>query len=265
MTQQTYDDFSQEYDRFVNWDARLQAEIPFIQSRLVGLGAAEEQPARVLDAACGTGGHAIALAKSGYAIAGADLSPGMVEKAAINAHSAEVDVDFKTAGFGELAESFGEKEIFPFDALICLGNSLPHLLNLGEISRALQDFSNCLRPGGLLILQNRNFDAVMAKKERWIGPQSRREGDEEWLFLRFYDFDADGLITFNIVRLHRQAGGDWQQRVSVTRLFPMLQEYMPPLLNEAGFANIRAFGLMEDTPFDPHSSENLVITAHKTA
>ena len=34
MTNNTYDDFSQDYDRFVNWDSRLQAEIPFVEARL---------------------------------------------------------------------------------------------------------------------------------------------------------------------------------------------------------------------------------------
>ena len=34
MPNNTYDDFSQDYDRFVNWDSRLQAEIPFVEARL---------------------------------------------------------------------------------------------------------------------------------------------------------------------------------------------------------------------------------------
>ena len=263
MTKETYDDFSQDYDRFVNWEARLQAEFPFIENRLMELDQPAGQPARVLDAACGTGGHAIELARRGYTVAGADLSPKMVEKSAHNAREAGVEAEWAPAGFGGLAEAFRRSALFPFDALICLGNSLPHLLSLDEIGQTLHDFSACLRPGGLLILQNRNFDAVMEKKERWIGPQSRVVGNEEWLFLRFYDFDPDGLITFNIMRLHRQAGGDWEQQVSVTRLFPLVQQHLPALLEGAGFSSIRMYGLMDDVPFDPKTSENLVVTARK--
>ena len=62
-----YDSFSSDYDRFVNWPSRLEAELPFIQAQLDAAGAR-----RVLDAACGTGRHAIALAERGYATAGAD-------------------------------------------------------------------------------------------------------------------------------------------------------------------------------------------------
>lgn len=263
MTKETYDDFSQDYDRFVNWDTRLKAEIPFIENRFRELGQPAGQPVHVLDAACGTGGHAIELARRGFAVAGADLSPKMVKKAAQNAREAGVEVEWAAAGFGGLADTYRKSALFPFDALICLGNSLPHLLTLDEIGQALKDFSACLRPGGLLILQNRNFDAVMSKKDRWIGPQSRIVGDEEWLFLRFYDFDVDGLITFNIVRLYRQAGGDWQQRVSVTRLFPLVEQHLPALLEGVGFGSVRTYGLMDDVPFDPKTSENLVVTARK--
>lgn len=264
MSQQTYDEFSQDYDRFVNWQARLSGEMPFIEKQFKFLKQKHEQPISVLDAACGSGGHAIALAKSGYAVAGADLSPGMIDQARRNAGQEGLDIDFQPFGFGDLSRNFSNSPLFPFHGIICLGNSLPHLLSLQEIRQGLLDFHACLAPGGVLILQNRNFDVVMAKKERWIGPQSRPVADEEWLFLRFYDFDADGLITFNIVRLQRLAGGDWQQRVSVTRLYPLLHRELMDLLSAAGFVDVQAFGLMDDVPFNASESENLVVVARKT-
>lgn len=264
MANNTYDDFSQDYDRFVNWESRLGAEIPFVETRLGELGLPKEQKSAILDAACGTGMHAIELARRGYRAAGADLSTKMVEKARENAAEASVDVVFMPAGFTQLAKAFAGEETFPFDALICLGNSLPHLTSETDIRKALVDFNACLRPGGLLILQNRNFDAVMARRERWIGPQSRRDGSKEWLFLRFYDFDADGLITFNIVRLNREGNAPWTQNISTVRLFPLLQKQLTILLEESGFTDLRYFGIMDEAAFDPASSENLVAVALKT-
>jgi glycine/sarcosine N-methyltransferase len=263
MAANTYDDFSQDYDRFVNWDSRLNAEIPFVEARIGELKLPEGKKPAVLDAACGTGMHAIELARRGYTTAGADLSPKMVEMAMENAAKAGTNVIFKPAGFTQLADAFASGEIFPFDALICLGNSLPHLTSENEIRKALTDFYACLRPGGLLILQNRNFDAVMAKKERWIGPQSRRDGNKEWLFLRFYDFDADGLITFNIVRLNRESDAPWIQNISTVRLFPLLKEKLDHLLEESGFIDTRYYGIMDEAAFDPAGSENLVAVARK--
>jgi hypothetical protein len=123
--------------------------------------------------------------------------------------------------------------------------------------------AKCLRAGGLLLLQNRNFDAVMAEKNRWLGTQSHAEGNEEWLFLRFYDFDPDGLITFNIIRLHRAGSGEWKQQRSALHLFPLKQELLSHLLKKAGFHQISCFGQMGNDVFDPEKSDILVVTAAK--
>ena len=263
MTKEAYDDFSGDYDRFVNWEERLSAEMPFLLKKLHMAVPEEDRPVCVLDAACGTGMHAIALAKTGIRVFGTDLSPEMIRTAEENARAAQSNAEFKAAGFGALAEAFAGSSSFPFDSIICLGNSLPHLLSGEEILDALADMANCLRPRGLLLLQNRNFDAVMAEKNRWLGTQSQMEGSREWLFLRFYDFDPDGLITFNIIRLHKDGSGPWAQRESAARLFPLTQEILLPLLEKGGFHQISCFGQMGNDAFDLTKSGNLVITAMK--
>jgi 2-polyprenyl-3-methyl-5-hydroxy-6-metoxy-1,4-benzoquinol methylase len=68
--------------------------------------------------------HAIALVKQGCRAVGADLSVGMIERARANARAEEVKARFEAAGFGELAVQAGTG----FDAVLCLGNSLPHFL-----------------------------------------------------------------------------------------------------------------------------------------
>jgi len=258
-----YDDFSNEYDLFVNWQDRLEAEMPFLTKQLDSRKHGSNELFSVLDAACGTGMHAIALTKSGYRSAGADISPQMIDKARRNAKAANVSVDFQHAGFDQLAGAFQDKKNFPFDAVLCLGNSLPHLLTLKKIEAALRDFTACLKPGGLLILQNRNFDAVLARKERWFPPQASSQHGQDWLFLRFYDFNPDGLITFHILRLHRINGKNWEQEVSSVQLLPLKQDNLKETLISAGFDQIQFFGSLADIPFDSQESGNLVLTARK--
>ncbi len=260
-----YDAFSEDYDYFVNWPQRLEGELPFIERQLhraaqsVSQAAARPvQSVRVLDAACGTGMHVIALAQRGFQADGADLSAGMIDKARRNAQAAGVTARFEPLGFGELAGAFQD-----YDALLCLGNSLPHILGADDLNKALLDFAAVLRPGGLLLIQNRNFDQVMMRQERWMGPETHRQGDEERIFVRFYDFDPDGKITFNILTLYRQGGGAWQQRVACTRLSPQLQSPLTQALERAGFENVIAYGGLAGMPFSPESSGNLVLTAIK--
>jgi SAM-dependent methyltransferase len=252
-----YNDLSSDYDRFVNWQNRLSVELPFILEHLQLMNARS-----ILDAATGTGMHAIALAQLGYQAAGADLSPGMIERARQNAVSAGVQVQFEIAGFGSLAQVFSPHS---FDALLCLGNSLPHLLSSAELKHALADFAACLRPGGLLLIQNRNFDALMLHHDRWMEPQSCSEQDSEWIFQRFYDFDPDGLLTFNIVTLKRAGRQDWSQKVVSSRLRPLLELDLISILSEAGFERLAIYGNMAGAAFDPQTSSNLVILARLPA
>lgn len=254
-----YDDFSNDYDRFVNWAGRLAHELPFIESQLTLVAGSENR--RLLDAACGTGMHAIALAQRGYTVTGADFSAGMIQRARENALAQAASVQFITAGFGQLAPLAGKGT---FSAVLCLGNSLPHALAAEELAAALEDFAACLRPGGLLVVQNRNFDAVMASLERWMEPQAHRQGDQERIFVRFYDFDPDGLITFNILTLRREETGGWTQQSTSTRLRPLLQAEMITALEAAGYRAIESYGNMSGAAFERRTSGNLVVAARRS-
>ncbi len=244
-----YDALAVDYDRFVNWEGRLQHELPFFE-RLFEVHGVRS----VLDAACGTGHHAIALARRGYQVVGTDLSSEMVGRARENAASAGVDARFEVAGFGDAA-ALGAK----FDAAICLGNSLPHLLTDEAVSAALADFATVLRLGGLLVVQSRNFDRVWAERERFMGPQSYQDGSGEWLFVRFYDFHEE-TITFNMVRL-RQDGTGWVQDVESTELRPIFRDGLAAALAGAGFGKVAYYGGIDGTGFDPAQSGDLVAVA----
>ena len=245
-----YDRFSQDYDRFVNWKNRLRYEWPFLAGRLEAAGAR-----RVLDAACGTGQHSIALARAGYQVLGADLSRRMIELARQNARAAGAEARFVVAGFGELAGVIKES----FDALLCLGNSLPHALTADALREALRDFRAVLRPGGLLIVQNLNFDRIWKKRERFMPPETHTDGSGEWIFFRFYDFHAE-TVTFNVATL-RKAGGEWRATVEGTTLRPIFQHELAETLSNVGFVDVEYFGSLGGEPFDPETSGNLVVTA----
>lgn len=253
-----YKSLAGNYDQFVNWQNRLAFEIPFLVEQLIPQRS--DRPLRVLDAACGTGMHVIELARRGFDCAGADLVPEMITQARLNAANAGVNIRFEAAGFGQLAHTFTTGS---FDALLCLGNSLPHVLTTKALAESLADFSACLRPGGRVFIQNRNFNAVLARRDRWMEPQAAAEGNNEWLFQRFYDFEPDGLIRFNIVTLKRSGHGDWRSEVSSTFLYPQTQAEIESALRTAGFYSIHSFGSMQGEPFDPLSSGNLIISAVK--
>jgi SAM-dependent methyltransferase len=249
-----YEQFSKEYDRFVNWKSRLSFELPFLRRQLQGRR-------RVLDVACGTGMHSLALAAEGWQVTGCDLSPAMIDQARHNAAEQGLAVPFVVAGFGSLTQALPGQV---FDALLCLGNSLPHALTEADLVATLADFAACLVPEGLILLQSRNFDQVLAQRQRWLGLQTSRltETDEQ-LFWRFYDFDPDGLITFHVLTLSRNNQG-WEQELRSTRLHPWRQAELLAGLAQAGFRHAICLGSLDGRPFDAETSPDLVILARRS-
>ena len=253
-----YETLSSDYDRFVDWENRLSYEMPFIEKIVRQIQGNDDQRLKILDSACGTGMHAIALARFGHRVSAADLFPQMVAVSRQNAAKAGVSVRFESAGFGQLAAAFSTEK---FDLVLCMGNSLPHLLSAGELDTALRDFSACLRPGGMLLIQNRNFDLVMQRRERWMEPQTHLEGKTEWIFQRFYDFQDNGLIQFNIVTLKNENNHGWHSSVATTHLRPQFYAELSIALAAAEFGDVRAYGSMAGDAFSPDTSGNLVLTA----
>ena len=255
-----YDKLASVYDFFVDWKTRLEYEMPFILEQLGQLGDDHAQ-LKIMDAACGTGQHAIALSKEDYQVFGSDLFPQMVTQAALNAKAADQQIIFKTAGFGHIASIFETSR--PFDAVLCLGNSLPHVQSTQELHSALKDFANLLKPGGLLLLQSRNFDQIMLSRQRWMEPQTYQADNEEWLFFRFYDFEPSGMIQFNILTLNRHKPETWQVKLTSTHLLPLLSEVLKDTLTQTCFKDLRLFGNMKAETYNSQHSGDLIILATK--
>lgn len=52
-----------------------------------------------------------------------------------------------------------------FDAVLCLGNSFAHLIDSfgdqREQKTAIENFMKCLKPGGFLLIDHRNYDHII--------------------------------------------------------------------------------------------------------
>jgi len=249
-----WETLSEEYDRFVNWDQRLAREMPFLESALAGRGAR-----RVLDAACGTGHHAITLATKGYHAVGSDISAGMIRRARENAEHAGAAVEFHQAPLGSLRQTIEE----PFDAVLCLGNSLPSLLSEDALRAALVDMAELLVRGGLLIFQNLNYDRIWPRRERFLPLVTHRQEDEEWLFWRLLDFH-ERTLTFNMIFFHKQ-NEEWEYRVASTELRPIFQHELEKQLLRAGFSAVELYGDYAGRPYEHSTSGDLIVVAHREA
>lgn len=97
------------------------------------------QPGRALDAACGTGRHAAHLVALGHQVLGVDLTPEMLERAAVNVPGAE----FRQGDLLALPVAAEQ-----FDVVVC-GLALSHV---ADLRAAVAELARVLRPGGHLAI-----------------------------------------------------------------------------------------------------------------
>ncbi len=109
----------------------------------------------ILDVGCGTGRHAIELAKRGYRVTGVDISTGMLAEAQKAALAANVVVEWIRSD----ATQFQTTR--QFDAVICLCEGAFGLLSTNEDpvehdKAILHNISTALKPGGPFLLTTFN-------------------------------------------------------------------------------------------------------------
>jgi SAM-dependent methyltransferase len=251
-----YDELGDDYDLLVSWEERLRREEPFFRKVFADHGVRS-----VLDAACGTGMHAVAFARWGLRAAAVDLSPAMIDRAREHAHAAGVNVAWSVAAFGGLAAAF-PGEIGAFDAVTCLGNSLPHLPDDRALDAALTDMARMLRPGGVLVVQDRNYDRVLAERVRFMPIAARGDPGGETLSIRITDFLGADRLAFTIITL-RNAGGSWSCSAKTTPLRGIERATLERSLARAGFAAVECFGSYARAAFGETGTGDLVAVAAK--
>ena len=102
-------------------------------------------PQKILDAPCGTGRHALELARRGYRVLGIDFNPKLLEAARTKSDEQSLATDFQLA---DLREFSAEEE---FDAALCLWTSVGYFSD-SDNERMLHNLVKAVKPGGHLIL-----------------------------------------------------------------------------------------------------------------
>jgi glycine N-methyltransferase len=176
----------------------------------------------VLDVACGTGPDSIQLVEAGFKVFSTDLSDKMLKYALEERWKRRKEPNFdewviKEANWLTLHEDLEDLDGKPaegFDAVICMGSSIAHIMeeNGGteNTQHAMGNIMSFVKPGGIFMFDHRNFDYIVSTKTLpesinypWIKQiepvvQSsvrtvRREDGTPKMVISCYDIDVDKL------------------------------------------------------------------------
>lgn len=257
-----YDELSEDYADMIEFSEKLEKEKGIFESIV-----SEYKIKKCLDAGCGVGLHSIILSRFGVDVLGIDISASMVEKAKKLSQMLGVPAKFEVLDFSAIKDKYREE----FDLVLCLGNTLPHLLNEKDLLVALRNFYNALRDNGVLILQVLNYDKIMEMEERIIGI---RETSEK-IFVRFYDFEPTivgspslrvfeirkDFLKFNVLIIDKAK--NYAYKLITTRIKPIKSEELCKKLHMVGFKSVEIFGDLLRNEYSSESSKNIVIFARK--
>ena len=139
-------------------DEQLLCEVDFIEENL-----SVERGGAVLDLACGTGRHAIDLARRGYEVVGVDLSLAMLARAGEEAQERDAKLNFVQGDMRELA--FEEQ----FDGVYCWNTSFGYFEE-EKNAQVIAGIHRALKAGGLFLLDvvNRDFLIRQSPSLAWF-------------------------------------------------------------------------------------------------
>jgi glycine/sarcosine N-methyltransferase len=234
-TNDFYDAIAEYYPLFYrDWETQLERE--GLSLRVIFRNKGVQ---RVLDASCGAGTQAVALARLGFDVVATDPSAGMLRKAHETAaiYGVEDKIQFERVDFLNLPSVVDG----PFDAVVSKGNSIPHLLLDEEIESTFLIFNELLRPGGVLVVGMRDFGPFMEDRPRFI-PGFAHEDEDEGDFITFDLWEwRDGppvIATQSLFIVTGSNGKGYKTIKRQVRFRPLSTDEVKVVLLEVGFEDI---------------------------
>jgi ubiquinone/menaquinone biosynthesis C-methylase UbiE len=241
-------------------ESRSRAEVAGMRE-LLGL----HHGARILDAPCGWGRHAVLLAEAGLDVFGADISLDLLNRApsptraAAPSDTANDNAVRDDADVAVLPPAYAAADIraLPFadgsfDAVINVFTSLGLFLSDDDDLAALREARRVLKPGGALLLESMHRDDVIAdyaERDRWTLP----DGTEVRVRRRF-----DAVSGVSHERLQWRRGAEQGRKAHSLRLRTATE--IDVLFRQAGFVEVAHFGSWQGASFR-HTDESFIAVA----
>ncbi|MFI5252732.1 MAG: methyltransferase domain-containing protein [Bacteroidota bacterium] len=243
-----YDSIANDYDSMTDIEKRFVKERPYYH-----LMVDKYKIKKALDAGCGTGFHSLLLSKLGVSVTAIDISNRMLAIFKKQAIHLRLNIAAHNASMLHLPPRY----TLSFDAVFCLGNTLPHLSHKNDLQNVIRNFSNVLKPGGVLILQILNYQRILRQQSHF--QTIKITGDTTYIRTHRYD---RGRLLFEIEEINTSHNAN-NHSVRRIELQPFSVQDLKKNLLRFKFEEIKIYGTISMQSFESKKSQDLVIHARK--
>lgn len=214
MTELFGQDYAAAYDALYR-DKDYEAECDLIERLLATHGTSG--PRHLLDLGCGTGNHAIPLARRGHRLVGVDRSAPMLAQAQEKAAPLQQQPEFRLGDLRDL--DLGRR----FDAVLMMFAVLGYQHGNADVLAALRTVHRHLEPGGLFLFDVWNGPAVLADRP---GPRTRTVAATRGSIVRTADSSLDVVrqlchVHFQLQRMDcGRVAAEWEEMHTMRFFFP---------------------------------------------
>jgi len=249
MSGRVFDDLTDVYEAMIDWPKRLAHEGPFYRRLFDRAGVGS-----VVDVACGTGRHAAMFHSWGLRVEGADISPNMIDRARTRFREPQ-GLSWAVRGFDEPIPA-----ATPFDAALCVGNSLALAADVATVERAIQAMLAAVRRGGIAVVHLLNLWRLPDGPCVWQKCQRITLSEGEFLVIKgVHRCGSRGYVDLMVTPLPEAKG---MQTDSVP-LLVLEAEELERMARQAGAARVRCFGGYSKEPYDRERSIDLILVAER--
>lgn len=242
----SYASWARDYDLFGEIGAVNQAERDFVRAVLAECGART-----VLDCACGTGQHLIMLSNLGFKLFGSDYSEPMLEVCRKNLALFHVDAEIKVCDYRTLESAWPGT----FDAVLCLTQSLNHMLAHEDLVGALRSMRRRMGPKGVLLITQGTTHRTLQSEFRFDLVVNTHD------FSRVFVRDIEEHFqTIHILDVFHSEERHSLERHDI-RIRIILEDEYRALLREAGFSDVHIYGGYDRQAYDRATSMKLIVVA----
>jgi SAM-dependent methyltransferase len=222
------------YD-YIYWDKNYEEECNFIEA-IFSKNSIKVKS--ILDLGCGTGGHALILARRGYKVTGVDRSKEMLKIARDKAKGENLDVEFVE---GDITKLDLKRK---FDAVISMFAVMSYQTTNSEVAKSCFTAKKHLLPGGIFIFDCWYGPSVLIEKPNIRIKEVNLNKNEK--IIRFTEpilniFDHTVEIRFKVFRIKNN------NIVNETKESHLMRFFFPQEIKY--FLEVAGFKTVEFCPF----------------